>query len=283
MVVLRWTPSASPGVSYRVTRVVEDPSAPNGRRERSLGTTDATELFDAGVPKGVKVWHEVRATTPGDVGSVPVRTPTLVVLPDVTALRADMTGDAVSLSWRSQPGLDDVVIERRYAASSSIRGAMRIFYASGGHFVDHAAQTGATYRYRVRVEQTGLGGAPRRSRGSDVEVTVVARPRAVTDLDVDTSTGQIVLRWTSVPGAVVQVFATPTSAVPGLAGTSPFGAPDHEVPAGSLEGRARLVGESRRGRLVDAAAAGDSVYTPVSVAGDRAVIGRAIRHLANPR
>jgi serine/threonine protein kinase len=278
MVVLRWAPSPSPGVSYQVTRVVEDPNAPNGRRERSLGNTHATELFDVGVPKGVRVWHEVTATIPGDMGSVPVRTPTLVVLPDVTALRVDMDGDAVTLSWRSHPGLDDVVIERRYAESSSIRGAMRIFYASGSHFIDRAAQPGATYRYRVRVEQATSSGAPRLSHGSDVEVTVVARPRPVTDLDIDSSTGQTVLRWTSVPGAAVRVFATPTSAAPGLAGTSPFGAPDHEVPAGSVEGRARLVGESRRGRLVDTAATGDTVYTPVSVSGDRAVIGRAVRH-----
>jgi hypothetical protein len=278
MVVLRWEPSASPGVTYRVVRVVEDPTAPGGRRERNLGETGGTQLTDPGVPKGVRIWHEVAATSLDDQWSAPVRSAALVVLPDVTALRADLADDAVSLSWRAPAGLDEVVIERRHAPASPIRGAMRIFYASGGRFVDRDAQSGAVYRYRVRVEQSGPGGVPRRSRGSDVQVAVVAKPAPVADLEVGASSGRVVLRWTSVPGAAVRVYATPTSAEPGLAGTSPFGTPGHEVSASSLEGRARLVGESRRGRLSDPAAEDDDlVYTPVSVAGDRAVVGVAVR------
>jgi hypothetical protein len=154
---------------------------------------------------------------------------------------------------------------------------MRVMYASGGHFVDTEAQPGAVYRYRVRVERKGVVGASRLSAGAEVTVAVVTRPRPVVDLEVDTSRGRTSLRWTTVPGAVVRIYATP--APPGATGTaaSPIGAPDHEVSTASLDGRARLVGESRRGRLVDTAPA-DCVYTPVSVAEHRAVIGAAVGH-----
>jgi hypothetical protein len=281
MVVLRWEPSESADVSsYRVVRVVEDPSVPGGHRERSLGMTEGTELSDAGVPKGVKVWHQVIATAAGDVWSQPSSSQPLTILPELTALRADLSGDAVELSWRPQPGFDDVVVERRFDPSSPIRGAMRVMYGSGGHFVDAEAQPGAVYRYRVRIERKGVVGASRLSSGAEVTVAVVARPRPVVDLEVDARGGQLTLRWTTVPGASVRVYSTPVPAGTGVAGptTSPIGAPDHEVSAGSLDGRARLVGESRRGRLVDQAPTA-CVYTPVSLAGDRAVIGVAVGHL----
>ncbi len=78
------------------------------------------------------------------------------------------------------------------------------------------------------------------------------------------------------PGAVVRIYATEAPAQAGLVGTGPFGPADHEVGAGSLEGRARLVGESRRGRLVDPQPIGTVVYTPITIAEDRAVIGAAV-------
>ncbi len=302
-VLLRWTPPASSGpVAFRVLRVVADPTAPSGRAERSLGTTGSTELSDAGVPRGVTVWHEVMSTA-GGRRSKPVRTPPLVITPDVTDLRALMDGDGVALSWQFDAGYDDVLIERTFDESSPFRGATRRIRASGGGHVDRDVQTGATYRYRVRVSYPDPFGALAHTGGVEVIVTVVVRPRPVLDLEVDSSSGVTILRWTTVPGALVRIYATESPADPSdpaTAGTSaeetpggdrgcgpgpqpqPLGPVDHELSAASLKGRERLVGSSRRGRLVDTAAAGPTVYTPVSIAEDRAVVGRSTRHQPGP-
>ncbi len=280
--LITWEPS--PGAAaYRVIRVVPDAAAAGGRRERSLGSTTATELFDAGVPKGVQVWHEVIAIGPGAGGgarSAPARGPARVVLPPVTALRADMTDDAVALSWRPVPGRDEVIIERTHDQTSSMRGAMRRYRGFGGAFVDSDVQAGAVYRYRVWVAAGEESDGLRPAACAEVTARVIARPRAVVDLEARETLGGTVLRWTTVPGSVVRVYATQAPEQAGLAGTGPFGPVDREVGLGSLEGRARLVGESRRGRLIDRDSTGTVVYTPVSVAEDRAVIGTAVTHTA---
>ncbi|WP_261562350.1 serine/threonine-protein kinase [Frankia tisae] len=280
-VLLRWAPSVTPGASYRVSRVLEDPSAPNGRRERGLGITTGTELFDAGAPRGVPHWHEVVAmvTDPsGRLRSTPVRTPTRTLLPPVTALRAGMSGDAVALSWRPMPERDEVMIERTFAETSPLSGAKRRFRGAGGYFLDEDTAPGAVYRYRVWAAGSDGSDALAPSGAAEVVVRVVTRPRPVLDLEARATLGGTVLRWTTVPGAVVRIYATEAPAQAGLVGTGPFGPADHEVGAGSLEGRARLVGESRRGRLVDPQPIGTVVYTPITIAEDRAVIGAAVSH-----
>ncbi|EIV94423.1 serine/threonine-protein kinase [Frankia sp. QA3] len=280
-VLLRWAPSVTPGASYRVSRVLEDPSAPNGRRERSLGITTGTELFDAGAPRGVPHWHEVVALvadSSGRLRSTPIRTPTRTLLPPVTALRASMSGDAVALSWRPMPERDEVTIERTFAETSPLSGAKRRFRGAGGYFLDEDTAPGAVYRYRVWAAGPDGSDALAPSGAAEVVVRVVARPRPVLDLEARATLGGTVLRWTTVPGAVVRIYATEAPEQAGLAGTGPFGPADHEVGVGSLEGRARLVGESRRGRLVDRQPTGTVVYTPITIAEDRAVIGAAVSH-----
>ncbi len=278
--LVSWAPA--PGAeTYRVVRVTADPTSAAGRRERSLGSTAATQLFDAGVPKGVRVWHEIVAVGPRAAGaarSAPAPGPARTVLPPVTALRADMADDAVVLSWRPLPSHDEVVIERTHDETSSVRGAMRRYRGFKGGFVDSDVQPGAVYRYRVWVAAGEESDGLRPDSYAEVTAKVIARPRAVVDLEVRDTLGGTVLRWTTVPGSVVRVYATEAPQQAGLAGTGPFGPADREVGLDSLQGRARIVGESRRGRLVDRGVGGTVVYTPVSIVENRAVIGEAITH-----
>jgi hypothetical protein len=154
---------------------------------------------------------------------------------------------------------------------------MRRFRGTGGQHLDDDVQPGATYRYRVWVAPAVYRtGALDPDECAEVIATALPRPRAVTDLEGHRGPNGTILYWTTVPGAVVRVYATPAATGSGLSGTGPFGPAGHEVREGSLEGRARLVGESRRGRLLDPEAGPEVVYTPVSVAGDRAVIGTAV-------
>jgi hypothetical protein len=241
------------------------------------------------------IWHEVTSMA-GGRRSAPVRTPPLVIAPEVSDLRACMDGDGVALSWTLMAGYDDVLVERAFDASSSFHGTTRQARASGGRYVDRYAQTGATYRYRVRVSYPDPLGALAHTPGVDVVIKVIVRPRPVIDLEADTNSGMTTLRWTTVPGALVRIYATDASA--GLPGhptnqppgddrsvtdsppvTGPFGPVDEELPVGSLAGREHLVGSSRRGRLTVTAASGPVVYTPISIAGTRAVVGRSTHHL----
>jgi len=103
---------------------------------------------------------------------------------------------------------------------------------------------------------------------------VTARPRPVRDVEAEDRRGTTTLRWTNVPGAEVRIYATPGTA-------APPGAEDTDAdPARPGPPPLRFVGSSRRGRLVDADAAGEIVYTPLTVDGTRAVWGRPLRHVA---
>jgi serine/threonine protein kinase len=291
-ILIRWDPyPPGPGggtVAYRIRRIVTNPVT--GDRTRSgLGTTQATELSDAGAPPGAPVAHEVVAVLPDGRRSAPAVTssaapadpPVAAQAREVSEARAEVVGDGIVLRWRSGPGSARILIERTFDETSSISGAMRRIHVDGESYTDDNVLPGATYRYRIKTVPDGsAAGGP--SRGVDVVVTTTARPRPVSDLEAETTGGRTTLRWTRVPGSVVQIFATPADGPPDLAGQAPLGQPDQEVRAADLEtvtggGHGRLVGESRRGRLVDPVG-GEVVYTPVSVTDARAVIGTALYH-----
>ncbi|MGF7236229.1 MAG: zinc ribbon domain-containing protein, partial [Frankia sp.] len=228
-IVLRWRASGSGApVSYKVVRIVEEPS-PGGttRSERSLGITQAVELSDAGVPAGVPVSHEVIATS-GGRRAEPVRTSPTIVVRDVSQVRAELVPDGVALSWRLDAARDGVVIDRTIDPSSSVGGPTRRITASGGRYIDPDVQAGVTYRYHVRVEYTQLSGATGRTPGAEVAITVTPRPRPVLDLAVDMDGGGTTLRWSSIPGSTVQVYA----AVAGSAAAAAVPPIDSELPGG---------------------------------------------------
>ncbi|WP_239394390.1 zinc ribbon domain-containing protein [Frankia sp. CiP3] len=282
-VVLRWraSPSALGPVSYRVVRLVGETGGPGGAApvERSLGTTRSTELSDAGAPAGVMVRHEVTAIV-GSRRSVAVRTPGIVVVRDVAGLHAEQTGADVRLSWRLDGPVDAVTIDRTVDESSPVLVPMRRIRASAGQYVDTAVQAGVTYRYWVYVEYRDVDGQPSRTAGSGITITVTPRPPLVRDLAVTTVNGQTALRWSSMPDTHVRIYAVP-AAGPGSA--SPVGAEGAEIDLANIAERARLVGSSGDGHLVDPLAVGELEYTPVAVRDGRAVAGRGVRHLVVER
>ncbi len=284
-VVLRWRPSPSAlgPVSYRVVRLVGAGMGEAGGQqgtppvERSLGTTRSTELSDAGVPAGVLVRHEVTAVV-GSRRSVGVRTPGLVVVRDVIALRAEQLGAGVRLSWRLDGPVDAVTIDRTVDESSPVQVPMRRIRANAGQYLDTAVQPGVTYRYQVYVEFQDVDGHPARTAGSGIAVTVTPRPRAVRDLAVTTVAGRTVLRWSAMPATHVQIYAVPVP-VSDAGPPHAAGVEDTEIDLEKIAERARLVGSSRSGHLVDPLAAGELDYLPVTVCDGRAVVGAGVRHL----
>ncbi len=310
-VQLRWRPSPSVcgPVSYRVERVVlvEDGGATLGRRP--LGATRATELTDAGAPAWTPVRHEITAIC-GERRSEPVVTEPVVCTRDLADLRAERSASGVRLEWRLDGSASVVTVERTDSAASAQ--PPRRARVTGGVLHDTDVAIGVTYRYHAFVEYHDVTGQPARTPGVAAEIEVIARPRPVRDLAAVTAGGRTTLRWTPPPGWEVRIYAT--SARPGRAGTGTgptagdargalpvplptpgsgplvmpgsgplplggLGVEGDEVALDAITGPVRLVAASRVGQAVESAPVGEAVYTPVTVHGSTAVVGRALRHV----
>ncbi len=135
---------------------------------------------------------------------------------------------------------------------------------------------------------------------------MAARPRPVHDLTVVTAAGRTTLRWTPPPGWEVRIYATPVPEPPAVPvatahatstayatstgpwpypGSGPLpmigiGPEGSDVSLAAITDSSRLVGLSRSGQVSEAAQVGEVIYTPLTVHGGTAVVGRAVRHLA---
>ncbi|MBL7502299.1 zinc ribbon domain-containing protein, partial [Frankia sp. CN7] len=313
-VLLRWrVADAAAPVSFRVDRVVASTlGAPPARS--SLGVTTSPELTDAGAPAWAPVYYEVTAVS-GSRRSAVARTVPLVLTREVDLLGAQQTDEGVRLTWRLDGPVQVVTVERAVEAvdpmdadedgadpaggpptgglalpsARDVDRSVRHTRVSGGQLVDPDVQPGVTYRYRLSVEYVTADGTPARTAGVEVSVAVVARPRPVLDLSVAFAAGETMLRWTAPPGSDVRIYATPgvlpdlgAAAAGRFTGPSagPFGPESVDLPLGAVTESSRLVGTSRRGRLLDSAAAGPVIYTPVSMLGGHGVVGRPVQHVA---
>ena len=89
--------SPSPGrLSYRVTRLSELPGGPPG--ERSLSTTSAASLEDAGAPPGATVSYGVTAVRFG-LASGTTRSPEVLVAREVEGLTVSEGDGRVAIAW----------------------------------------------------------------------------------------------------------------------------------------------------------------------------------------
>jgi len=266
-VVLEWRPSPAPGpVSYRVVRVATLPD--HTPASATIGTTSATGLEDAGAPGGTELTYQVSAVA-GRRASEPLISEPVLMIRDITALRADTSDDGVVLTWSGQVGGGAVLIERSNDQAGLKR---RIRPDQPNRYVDTDVLSGPTYGYRVFVEYRRSGSAPTVTDGRSVSIRVPPRPVAVKDLWARTEPDRTVLNFSTPPDGMVQIYAGP----------GPLAAPGTILDPGqlaALAGRARLVGTARR-RVIDPDAAGRIRYTPVTVVEDRAIVGAGLDHLA---
>src|SRR6185369_7385689 len=312
-VLVRWRAAdAVTAVSFRVDRVVAGTLGAAPVRV-SLGTTVAAEFTDTGAPAWAPVFYEV-TTLSGTRRSLVARSAPVVLTREVEAVRAHQTSDAVRLTWRLEGPVQLVTIERAVeavepvgpvtaegddgsahqpaGADRDVDRSVRHTRIGGGSLIDPDVQPGVTYRYRLSVEYVAADGTPARTAGVEMSVAVAPRPAPVLDLAVAFSAGETMLRWTAPPGHEVRVYATPGVLVdtglppggrfgPAAAPTiGPFGPENADLPVDAITGPARLLGATRHGRLLDTAAVGPVIYTPVSVLHGRGVVGRAVQHVA---
>ena len=266
-VSLQWHPSPAPGpVSYRIVRVAAGPDGAS--RSVTIGTTSATGLEDAGAPGGTELTYRVTAVA-GRRASEPLISAPVLMIRDITAVRAETSADSVLLTWSSPVGTGDVVIERGTDQAPLKR---RIRPDQPDRYTDTDVVAGPIYSYRVFVEYRRSGAAPTVTEGRSASVRVPPHPVAVNDLWARTEPDRTVLSFSPPPDGMVQVYA----------GSGVLAEPGTRLdPAelAALAGRARLVGSARR-RMLDPAAVGRIHYTPVTVVEGRAVVGAGLDHLA---
>jgi len=266
-VALEWRPSSAPGpVSYRVVRIAALPE--RAAASVTIGTTSATGLEDAGAPGGAELTYQVSAVS-GRRTSEPLSSEPVLLIRDITGLRAETSDDSVVLAWSGQVGGGSVVIERSTDQAALKR---RIRPDQPNRYVDADVVPGTNYGYRVFVEYRRAGSAPTVTDGRSVSVRLSPRPIAVQDLWARSEPDRTVLDFSTPPDGIVQIYA----------GTTPLAEPGtlldpHQLAA--LADRARLVGAGRR-RLIDPGAVGRIRYTPVTVVEDRAIVGVGLDHLA---
>lgn len=270
-IALAWDPAQSGGpVSYKVSRLTSDPGG-GPVQPRVLGSTSATEFEDAGVPGGAIVTHEVRAVS-GRRTSAPVTTTAVLMARDVTGLTARPDPAGVTLTWSLPLSAGVVLIEREADPQAGLSLPPRRASADGQSWRDDDMIPGVAFRYRVFAEYRAADGTRVRTPGAAVTATLVPRPQPVREIWASTAAGRTTIGWVRPAAGQVRVYAA----------DRPLAEPGAEVDLAGLASRARYVGAGQR-RVSDGDPGRQIVtYTPVTVAGDLAVAGRSVQHLAVP-
>lgn len=266
---VQWQPSASTGaVAYRLARQI---TAAGSEGTRGLGRTTSTSFEDAGAPGGLPLRYQVMAVA-GDRSSVPVHSDEVLVAREIEGLSARTVrvdgAPAVQISYRDPGGAGLVAVERLGDAVTPIK-------AGAGVATDTSVRPGDTVTYRARVTYRGSG-EPIATEGRTVEVTVDALPVPVPEIWFSPQTdGSVRLSFDHPPAGQVSIYATtgPTA--------TPIAAWGTDVDPRAIRQQARLVGTGTR-RIIDRAATGRVIYTPVTVVGDLAVAGNSRTVIAAP-
>lgn len=231
-VELRWEPAPGTWVIYRV--VASDrlmPFTPDFAEDgndddlfvvhqgQETAATD-TRPFTAAV-RHVTVWAHSGADRTAALATPPVlHAEASFVVPVVDAEVVEDEGRVVG-RWVALPGTDNVGVERvrmdrgRHDAGT----ARQTVTAHADGFVDVDAEPGATYRYQIRAEVRGAGGAAERSQARVAVITITAALDPVTDLTRhDTGGGLFDLSWTAPRLGTVEVYRTPEPPVGGRRG-----------------------------------------------------------------
>ncbi len=263
-VKVMWKPSPAPGrVEYRVVRQ----EGPGEGAERSLGTTDRVEMEDAGVSPGALVSYAVTARRLG-ISSGVTRTSMLLVAQEVDALSATEGDGEVVLKWRlAAPGAS-VHIERRTEPNGTEPDRRR--RVEGTTYRDEQVANGREYVYRVVVEYPDGDGGVFRTSGREVRARPTAPPEPVGRLALETSDGEVSIRWDEPPVGSVVIYRTDSI---------PAQPPGSILDARSLDRLGQKVRPAGAGLAVDARPGGVSYYVPVTVVGSLASLGTASLHI----
>ncbi|MFJ9553109.1 hypothetical protein ACIRPH_04805 [Nocardiopsis sp. NPDC101807] len=285
-VVVSWQPGPSRAgpVSYRVVRRT---GRAGSAREVAVGEPSGTEITDTEAPVGTDVRYAVVAVRGGRGVSEPAETSPVMITPEVCDLRVRAGEASVTASWQVPAEAVRVDAWRREGEAPRGPGDGVRVETDGAGFRDGDVRPDAEYFYRVRAVYLTSNGHARASEGLVLRATPGPPPPPVLDLAVSAGDGAGVrVHWTRPPRGrvVLRVGPDPSRWEPGTpVGPDEVAAHGPEVLGEPAPGPVR---EGDPGPGLERAelllGAGTSHVLAVTVAGDRAVVGRSVRIATAP-
>jgi len=256
-------------VAYRVLRKAGG-GPQNAQDGEALGEVRNTTLDDAGVPAGL-LWHyAVFSVRGGAACHEPAASGPHLRTAEVDDLEAIAGDREVTLRWKAPPGCRRVEVWRRRGALPERPGDGTAVTVAGNGAHDTGLTSGDAYGYRVVAvfPDPGRPNGETHTEGQTVLATPVAPPAAVSDLRASRTGKKVLLSWTPVPGATVQIRQASRlpEYVPGLI-----------LPSSQADRFGTLVpGATSNGVQVTLTGQGRTFFVPLTVSAGTAVAGRAV-------
>jgi hypothetical protein len=241
----------------------------HGDDGEALGDLRALSLDDAAARPGVAWYFAVFSLRGGVACHAPAGSGPHLRVAEVDDLELVAGSGEVSLRWVSPPGCRRVEIWRRQGSPPARTGDGTPVAVTGSDAHDTGLTDGRVYGYLVLTvfEDPTAPGGERPSAGRTATATPVAPPVAVMDLQASRDGKTVLLSWTAVPGALVQIRQT--LQLPGYK-------PGLILPASQTDRFGALVPtHSTNAAQVILTGQGQTFFVPISVVAGTAVAGRA--------
>lgn len=266
---LRWRPAESRrSVAYRVRR--KTGGMAQGSDDGDLvGEVAAEGIDDVTVPVGQAVWYSVFTLRGGIASPVGATSGPHLRTAEVTDLAAVAGDREVTLSWTPPPGLRRIAVFRA-ARDAPAAGAGTTLTTAGKSAHDGGLENGVRYGYRVVTvfADPACPGGEVASAGMVVFATPVAPPQPVMDLRAARDGRSVMLSWTPVPSARVEVRQN---------AVQPDCAPGQIFAVGQLDRFGHPIASASAGSAqVTLERQGQAFFVPFSVASSTAVAGRSV-------
>ena len=255
-------------VVYRVLRKAGGMPL-NAADGEALGEIRGTSLDDASAKPGAAWYYAVFSFRGGVPCHSPAGSGPHLRVAEVEDLELIAGNREVTLRWVVPPGCQRVEIWRRQGSPPSRSGEGAPVSVTGGDAHDTGLTNGQIYGYLVIAvfDDPASSGGERRSAGRTATAIPVAPPVAITDLKASRNGKTVLLSWTAVPGALVQIRQT--SQLPDYN-------PGLILPVSQADRFGALVpGNSANAAQVALSGQGQTFFVPLSVVSGTAVIGRA--------
>src|SRR6185369_9505130 len=235
----------------------------------SLAEVRGTTLDDASVPVGSPWFYAVFSQRGGIPCHQPATGGPYLRTAEVDDLELVAGSGDVALRWTTPPGCRRVEVWRRQGSVPDRPGDGSALTVAGSSAHDTGLTNGALYGYRVVAvfADPSRSGGEIATPGRTATATPIAPPAAVMDLAASRTGRSVLLSWTPLTGAIVQIRQT--SRLPDYA-------PGLILPLSQADRFGTLVpGTTGSGAQVSLTGQGRVFFVPLSVTAGTAVIGRA--------
>lgn len=181
-IFLKWTVITG-STKYRVQRY-------DGKVWKTVGTPSAANFTDKNLTVGKKYSYRIMAYMNGEWSCVSKTVSATPIAAIPTSVTATVSDGAVTLKWKSIPGVTRYRVQRKNGSAFTTIG-----YTSACTYTNRGLRNGTTYYYRVLACANGQWGKPSAVVNAKPAVTTPARITAVP------SGNRITVSWTSVPNA----------------------------------------------------------------------------------